>query len=152
MFPSLAIHPIVWIIIAVGFLALEGASVALVSIWFAVGGLAGLVLNLLGCPVWAQVTAFLLVSGLMLALLRPIMRKRIRGAKTNIDSIIGSRGLVTTAIDNVAYVGEVRLGAMTWTARSTDDSPIPVGTQVRVDRIEGVKVFVTPVKIESVQE
>ena len=36
---------------------------------------------------------------------------------------------------------------MEWTARSTSGNPIPEGTEVRVDRVEGVKVFVTPVKI-----
>ena len=34
---------------------------------------------------------------------------------------------------------------MEWTARSSDGSLIPSGTLVRVDRIEGVKVFVTVV-------
>ena len=33
------------------------------------------------------------------------------------------------------------------TARSSSGIPIPKGTLVKVDRIEGVKVFVTPVEI-----
>ena len=35
---------------------------------------------------------------------------------------------------------------MSWAARSTSGDPIPAGTAVRVDRIEGVRAFVTPVK------
>ena len=68
------------------------------------------------------------------------------------DSLPGSLGLVTADIDNVVGSGEVKLGAMTWTARSTDGSPIPAGTQVRVDRIEGVKAFVSPLRVGAGME
>ena len=40
----------------------------------------------------------------------------------------------------------VKPGGMEWTARSTSGDPISVGTEVRVDRVEGVKVYVTPVE------
>ena len=43
----------------------------------------------------------------------------------------------------------MKLGAMEWTARSTDGSIIPQGTLVKVDRIEGVKAFVTPVEVKE---
>ena len=36
---------------------------------------------------------------------------------------------------------------MTWTARSTSGASISAGTQVVVDRVEGVKVFVTPIRV-----
>ena len=49
-------------------------------------------------------------------------------------------------IDNVEARGQVKLGGMEWTARSTSGDPISVGTEVRVDRVEGVKVYVTPVE------
>lgn len=137
---------ILWLALMVGFLVLEACTVALVSVWFAAGALAALLLSLAGAGFGWQTGVFLVVSGLLLSLLRPMMRKHIKGAKTNIDSVIGSQGLVTTAIDNIAYTGEVKLGAMTWTARSTSGVPIPQGTKVCVDRIEGVKVFVSPVE------
>lgn len=138
---------ILWAALVVFFLLLEGGTVALVSIWFAAGSAAALAASLLGAPFWLQVVVFLAGSGLLLAMLRPVMRRHAKITKTNLDSIIGSQGLVTTAIDNITYVGEVKLGAMTWTARSSDDSPIPQGTRVQVDRIEGVKVFVSPVAV-----
>ena len=61
-------------------------------------------------------------------------------------AVIGSRGYVTADIDNVSAVGKVKLGAMEWTARSTTGEKIPAGTLVQVDKIEGVKVFVTMVE------
>lgn len=138
-----------WSVLAVAFLVLEGCTVAMVSLWFAVGAAAALVLSLLGAALWLQLLAFLAVSGVLLALLRPMMRKYVKSTKTNVDSVPGTEGLVTEDIDNVAYQGQVKLGAMTWTARSTSGASIRAGTRVRVDRVEGVKVFVSPVKIPS---
>ena len=66
---------------------------------------------------------------------------------TNVDSMVGTQGYVTEDIDNVAAHGHVKLGGMEWTARSTTGDPIGKDTLVRVDRIEGVKAFVTPVEV-----
>ena len=140
---------ILWGALCVGFLVLEGCTVAMVSLWFAIGAAAALVLSLLGAALWLQLLAFLAVSGVLLALLRPMMRKYVKSTKTNVDSVPGTEGLVTEDIDNVAYQGQVKLGAMTWTARSTSGASIRAGTRVRVDRVEGVKVFVSPVKVPS---
>ena len=118
----------------------------------AFGAAAALILGLLGAAFWLQVAAFLVVSGALLALLRPMLRKYAKTTKTNVDSIPGTQGLVTESIDNVAYQGQVKLGAMTWTARSSSGAPISAGTQVVVDRVEGVKVFVSPVKVPTVSK
>lgn len=143
---------IVWLVLMVIFLVVEGVcAVHLVSIWFAIGALTAMTAALLGAQVWLQITLFLAVSCVLLALLWPFVRKFLNPklTRTNIDSVIGSEGLVTVAIDNVSAQGQVKLGAMEWTARSTSGAPIPEGTLVKVDRIEGVKVFVTPVKVTA---
>lgn len=142
----------IWLILLVGFLAVEAACpIHLVSIWFAVGALIATVVSLLNGPVWLQIVLFLVVSGGLLALLWPMVRKYLNPdlTRTNVDSIIGSEGYITTAVDNVAATGQVKLGGMEWTARSTSGEPIPAGALVKVDRVEGVKVFVTPAKVET---
>ena len=138
-----------WSLLTVGFLVLETCTVAMVSLWFAIGAAAALVLSLLGAAFWIQTAAFLVVSGVLLALLRPMMRKYVKITKTNVDSVLGMEGLVTESIDNVSYQGQVKLGGMTWSARSTSGAPISAGTRVTVDRVEGVKVFVSPAKVPS---
>ena len=137
---------IVWLSLMILFLVVEGVTVGLISLWFAGGALAALLAALLGGPGWLQCTCFVLVSAGLLLGLRPWVRKYMNPKKTatNADAIIGTQGYVMTAIDNVAASGQVKLGGMEWTARSTSGAPIPAGTLVRVDRIEGVKVFVTP--------
>ena len=142
----------IWLILLVGFLAVEAACpIHLVSIWFAVGALIATVVSLLNGPVWLQIVLFLAVSGGLLALLWPMVRTYLHPhpPRTNVDSVIGSEGYITAAVDNVAATGQVKLGGMEWTARSTSGEPIPAGALVKVDRVEGVKVFVTPVKVET---
>ena len=140
---------IIWLILMVVFLLTEAATVAMVSLWFAAGSLAAMVASLLGAPIWLQVALFLAVAAVLLASLRPLVRKHFtpRLSRTNVDAIVDSQGYVTSDIDNVAATGTVKLGAMEWTARSADGSPIPRGTLVKVEKIEGVKAFVSPVKI-----
>ena len=142
---------IVWLVLFLVFLILEASTVTLVSLWFAAGSLAALLAGLLDAPLWLQILLFLAVSTLSLIALRPLSRKFIRPklTATNVDSVIGSTGLVTASVDNVSAVGQVKLGAMEWTARSTSGSPIEAGTLVKVDRIEGVKVFVSPAEVPA---
>ena len=142
----------VWFVLMVVFLVAEAACpIHLISIWFAAGSLVATIVSLLGGPVWLQVTLFLVVSVTMLALLLPFVRKFVKPnlTKTNVDAIVGSTGYVTANIDNVSATGQVKLGAMEWTARSTSGENIPAGTLVKVDRIEGVKAFVTTVKVST---
>ena len=142
---------IVWLVLIVVFLMVEASTVTLVSLWFAAGALAAILVALTGGGLGFQVAVFVIVSAVLLTALRPLVRKHIKPklTKTNVDAVVGSTGLVTVAIDNVSAVGQVKLGAMYWTARSTTGDPIAEGALVRVDRIEGVKAFVSPVEVPA---
>ena len=142
---------IIWLLLVVVFLLAEAATVTVISLWFAAGALAAMATALLGGGVWLQAGVFLVVSAIALTALRPLVRKYLtpKLTATNIDSVIGSVGIVTAVIDNVAAAGQVKLNGMEWTARSSSGEVIPAGTQVTVERIEGVKVFVTPVKVTA---
>ena len=141
---------LIWAGLLVVFVIGEAVTVGLASIWFAVGALVALACALLGANLWVQLTAFMLASALSLAAFRPLARKYINGKvePTNADRIIGGEALVTEEIHNIRGKGAVTIGGMTWTARSEGDEKIPVGTLVRILRIEGVKVYVEHVKEE----
>lgn len=141
----------IWLILLVVFLAVEASTVTMVSLWFAAGAVTAMAVSLLGGAVWLQILVFLAVSAVLLTALRPLVRKHItpKISATNVDAVIGTKGLVTVTIDNVAAAGRVKLGGMEWSARSVNGDRIPEGTLVRVDRIEGVKVFVTPVEAKE---
>ena len=137
---------IFWLVAMVVFVAAEAMTVTLVSIWFAVGALGAILVALLGGGLVWQVTIFLALAIVLLLSLRSLVRKHFtpRLTRTNVDSVIGTVGIVITPVNNIAALGQVQLGGMEWSARSTNGSHIPAGTLVKVDRIEGVKVFVSP--------
>lgn len=140
---------LVWLGLMLVFLIAEAACpIHLISIWFAAGALVAMVVSLLGGQLWLQITLFLVVSCAILALMWPFVKKFLNPdlKKTNLDSVIGSQGVVTITIDNIAAQGQVKLSGMEWTARSSTGAVIEAGAVIRVDRIEGVKVYVTPVK------
>lgn len=142
----------VWFILMVVFLVAEAACpIHLISIWFAAGSLVAAIASMLGGPVWLQLVLFLVVSGALLAALWPFVKKFLNPnvEKTNVDAIIGSTGYVTADIDNISAMGQVKLGSMEWTARSTSGDPITKGMLVKVDRIEGVKAFVSVVNVNA---
>ena len=142
---------IFWLIAMVIFIAAEAMTVSLVSIWFAAGALGAIIVALTGGGLAFQVTVFLVLAVALLLSLRGIVRKHFnpRISKTNVDSVIGATGVVVTPVNNIAALGQVQIGGVEWSARSSDNSHIPAGTLVKVEKIEGVKVFVTPVREEA---
>ena len=52
---------------------------------------------------------------------------------------------MSESIDNAVPTGAVYVGGMTWTARSESGQPIPRNAQVKIVRMEGVRLFVEPV-------
>ena len=136
---------IFWLAAMVVFIAAEAMTVTLVSIWFAAGALGAIVVALLGGGLVLQVTVFLALAVALLLGLRSVVRKHFtpRVTRTNIDSVVGATGIVITPVNNIAALGQVQINGVEWSARSTTGGHIPAGVLVKVDRVEGVKVFVS---------
>ncbi|MBQ3416485.1 MAG: NfeD family protein [Ruminococcus sp.] len=135
---------IFWLIFTVVMAMLEAATVQLVSIWFAAGGLAACITSLITDNILIQIGIFLGVTVLTLVLTRPIV-KRIKEKNTqptNSDKYIGQTGIVLEEIDNEKAQGLVRVGSSKWTAKSVDNSVIAKDQKVKVLLIEGVKLIV----------
>jgi len=142
---------IIWLVLTVILLIAEASTVTVISLWFAAGALAAMVIALTGGGLAFQAVVFLVVSAVLLTALRPLVRKYLtpKLTATNVDSIIGSVGIVTATIDNISASGQVKLNGMEWSARSTSGEPIEAGVKIQVDKIEGVKVFVSPVEVSA---
>ena len=137
-----------WIILAIVFLAVEFGTVALISLWFVGGSVAALAVCLLGGPLWLQVLIFGLVSLALLLMVRPFLKKYIdpKKVRTNVDAMRGKQAVLIETVDNLAATGSLELSGVVWTARSADGSVIPAGTVVNIQGVEGVKVLVLPAK------
>lgn len=134
-----------WIVLLIIFAVAEAVTVQLVSVWFAVGALAGLIANLCGANVTLQIVIFISVSIICFVATRPLVKKFTanRIEKTNADRCIGDTAVVVEEINNVEASGQVKVNGNIWTARSMDNSVIPVNARVTVEKIEGVKLIVS---------
>lgn len=134
----------IWIAAIIIFGVAEAATAGLTSIWFVLGGVAGLIAAVCGGPVWLQVGLFFAVSIAALAFTRPLvvklMKKDIK--PTNADRVLNNVGRVTERIDNALPSGAVYIDGKTWTARSADGEVIELDAAVRILRMEGVKLIV----------
>lgn len=135
---------IFWLAMIVAAVVVEAMTNQLVSIWFVLGGIAALIGNLCGAPLYAQWILFVVVSALALVCTRPFVRKltHFRRQDTNAGRCVGQIAVVTQEINNTAAAGQAKVLGSIWTARSARGTVIPAGTEVVVRAIEGVKIIV----------
>ena len=143
----------VWLVIAVVLGIFEAATVALVSIWFAIGAVAAMVPAYFNAPFWVQILVFILVSALCFVFTRPFFKKIIRVNKqpTNVDRLGGQEGVATDDIENIECRGKVFISGLTWSARSETGELIPQGAVVTVKKIEGATLVVKRKNFEEVK-
>ena len=139
---------ILWVGLMVVFGILELSTVNLVSIWFVAGSLVAMAAALLGTSIWVQIVLCLITAGILLAFLQPFVRKFVIPKKTatNADMVLGREAYLTEAVDNIRGTGSLKLDGKEWTVRSMDQTVLPAGTLVKIVKLEGVKLYVTPVQ------
>ena len=135
---------IVWAAIIILFAVLEIITSQLLSIWFVLGAIGGLIAALCGGSTTIQVVVFIAVTVIALIATRPIVKKHLntKVESTNADRCIGQDAVVIEQIDNLKPCGQVKVNGTVWTARSGDNTVIPTDTIVTVEKIDGVKLIV----------
>ncbi len=133
-----------WIVLIVALVVIEAVTVQLVTIWFAVGAVGGLIASAFNLDIWLQVLIFVAVSAITLLVTRPLVKRFTKTDKqpTNADRFIGQTAVVTEPIDNIHGKGAVVIGGLEWTARTADGSEVEKDALVTVEKIEGAKLIV----------
>lgn len=141
---------VIWLLVVIVSLIVEIATVDLVSVWFAAGGIVALVLQLLSVPTMLQIVSFVLVSIMMMVIIRPIAKKYLKTniVSTNYDRVIGKHALVTKPID-ADTKGEVKVLSTFWSASSIDNSPLSPGEYCEVLAVEGAHLVVGKIEKEN---
>ena len=138
----------IWLIAAVifgvGELATPGAFFLAP---FAIGAGVAAILAFADVALVAQWFAFVGVSIVAFAGLRPLARRLDRnvGGVDGVGSrrLIGRHGTVLEAIEP-GHLGLVRVEREEWRAEGPERAIVPVGTTIRVTSVEGTRVIVTP--------
>ncbi len=138
----------VWVAVAVAAIVIEAASAQLISVWFALGAFGSFVAALAGANVTVQIIIFFALSVVALIIMLPLVKKitKKETVKTNADRYIGKTAVVTEKISNINAQGQVKVDNQVWTARSENNADIEQGAQVKVLKIEGVKLIVSEIK------
>nr|WP_241742278.1 NfeD family protein [Microbacterium yannicii] len=126
------------------FLVIEMLTLDFTFLMLGIGGLAGLLADLLGAPIWLQVIIAAGVAAILVLVLRPPLLRRLRRGEdptpSNVDALIGLRGTVVSSVG--AHGGQVKLAnGDIWTAR-TEAGDLEPGMPVRVSRIDGATAVV----------
>jgi len=135
--------PWVWFGIAVICAVIEGLTLGLTTIWFALSAVLMIFISLLQPPFYAQCVLFALVALLLLFFTRPLALKFLhtKREKTNADSLIGKKALVLQNITEWEK-GQVKINGIVWTAASVEGAVIPAGDECVIEKIEGVTLIV----------
>lgn len=137
---------IIWLVLIGLFLVIEMFTLEFTCLMLALGSAVGLVANLLGAPWWLQIIVAAIAALVLILLLRPPLLRRLGRSgdptPSNIDALIGMRGVVVQTVD--AAGGQVKLtNGDIWTAR-TRASTLPPATEVSVVVVSGALIEVTP--------
>jgi membrane protein implicated in regulation of membrane protease activity len=137
---------LLWLIAAVIFGVGEIATLGFFLGPFAIGALVAALISAIGAGSVVTLAAFLVVSSVMLAALRPLARSHKRqppALRTGTAALIGRTATVLERISNDDDAGCVRLEGEVWRARAYDeDEVIEPGAHVQVIEIRGVTAVV----------
>ena len=137
---------VIWLIIAAVCGIIEAATMGLTTIWFTGGAIIASIVAMAKFSLPIQIIVFLIVSILLIYFTRPLAKKRLKigNEKTNVDALVGREAMVTEPIEPFGS-GQAKVDGLVWSAIAKDShTTIQKGTTVIIDRVEGVKLVVTP--------
>ena len=138
-----------WVVAALVLFIVEMFTSGFAVICLAIGALCGAAASLLDWSLEIQLLVFAVVSFVALIAVRPILKRLFfrKGEKvqTNVDAIIGKRGVVCVEIEADDDNGRVMIDGLDWRAKSDNNEPLPVGTKVEV--VERDSVILTVKKL-----
>ena len=136
----------IWLIIAGVCFIIEIATVGFFVFWFGVGALFSMLVSIFAPQNLAlQCVVFVVTSVILLLATKPLVdkfTKKDKKVEMNSTSNIGKKGIVTQDINPIEGVGLVKVAGEVWSAKTPDGSKIEKGFEVKVIKIDGVKLVV----------
>lgn len=136
-----------WLLVGLALLGIEILTPGgFFTIFFGVAALVVGVLARFGLagPPWLQWVLFSGLSIASLLLLRKPLLEWMRSREVkrpDVDSLVGETAVLLEAISGNG-VGKAELRGTSWSARSLDGSSLPKGARCRVDRIDGLTLWI----------
>lgn len=142
-------YSILWAALTVILIGIEFATVALVSIWFAVGAIGAFITSFVTDSFAIQLAVFVIISVAMLLATRPLVRKYNQNKKqvpTNSDQLIGKVCILTKAITKESVEGLTEIDGVFWITKASDPSQnFDIHEKVRIVQILGSKLVISKI-------
>lgn len=139
-----------WLIAAGIFFVVEMATAGFLVFWFGIGSLITMISSFFISDTYIQALIFLISSTLLLFLTKPFINKFVnkeeKNVVTNAYSVVGKIGIVTQEINSIQGTGQVKVSGEVWSAKTEGNEIITKNSEVKVEKIDGVKVIVSLVK------
>lgn len=131
----------VWLALLITFVVIEAVTFGLVSVWFAIGAAAAMVVSAFGVDTLWQAAVFLVVSGVCMLALRKAAQRRLtpKATPTNAELNVGRLATVIAPVCPT-QAGRVRLDGVDWIAKSSDT--LAQGALCRVVAVDGATLTV----------
>ena len=106
---------VIWLIIAVFMLIIELATTNLVTIWFTVGALVAMVMDICGASTASQIITMAVISLVCFVLCMLLIRPKLESLRkknmqrTNADRLIGREGTVIVPLNAMEGKGQVKV-------------------------------------------
>ena len=138
-----------WLIASGIFFIIEIFTIGFLMFWLAIGSLIAMIVSFFIESIIIQTTIFVVSSTLLIFATRPLVNKITKKdtVATNVYSIIGKQAIVIEDIDWETGKGQIKCGGEVWSAKTDEQIKIQKGSKVQITHIDGVKAFVTPIKI-----
>lgn len=136
---------LIWLLFALGLAASEVLTGDMFLLMLSGGALAAAGSNwLFGLPLWVDGAVFLVVSVLLLALVRPALRRRLTAGAGLPEPIKALEGQHARVLEQVSHDrGQVKLDGEVWSARTLNDGDVyEPGDHVTVVHIDGATAVV----------
>ncbi len=136
---------IFWFWLAAGtvFLIIEITTPGLIFGCFAVGAFGAAATAAFTDSYLIQLAVFAVVPIILIPLTRPLARKITKPSpqSINVDAMVGREGMVVKAVDPNSETGQVRVNGQVWQVLAAEK--IAEGTQVRIDKVQGARLYVS---------
>ncbi len=138
----------IWMALATILLIAEIFTAGFFLLWFSIGAAGAGVLAMLDVNRPAQLTVFILLSGILYVFGRRFADRVTANQPPGIgaDRLIGQLGVVVEGIDNNAGKGRIKVGSDEWRALSETGKIIKTNDMVEVIKIDGTKAIVKLMK------
>ena len=136
---------LIWLVFALGLAAAEALTGDMFLLMLSGGALAAAGSSwLLNLPLWADGAVFLVVSVLLLAVVRPALRRKLTAGKGLLEPVKALEGKHALVLGRVSqHDGQVKLDGEVWTARPYNDNDVyEPGDSVTVMHIDGATAVV----------